>query len=931
MPLKHRAKPRSAANWRQMAGWTSGGSWLLERIEILDLLATMKKEAQRWCRVVHPFTSGDGRGHVVLLLCLVFLAILLRTAWLSDDALITLRTVLNFTHGYGLTFNVAERVQTYTHPLWMLMLTGTYLVAGNVYYAAIGLSVGISLVVFWSTLRLAATSAQVWIVAAVLLFSRAFVDYSTSGLENPLSNLLFVAFVALLFRSSEARVTSPPRLTGLWMVASLLYLTRPDNVLLVAPALVWLTARAGSWKLAARQTFTGLLPAAVWTAFSVIYYGFPFPNTAYAKLGHGIDRGELVQQGSLYLLDSIDRDPVTLVAILFAVTMGLACRGPARWIAAGVLIDLAYVVSVGGDFMSGRFLTLPLFAAVLILGRAVPFERARALTAASLLAVVGLTSAQIPLLSDSRVERTDASMGPRSIADERAFYFQEQSLLLANRQSFPPPEWPTGATQPVPTSVDILCGGLGKRGLQGPLTHLLDECALADPLLARLPAVYSPEWRIGHFRRMIPNGYRESLELGTDLLTDNGLRPLYDDIRLITRAPKLLSRARLAAIWRVSTGADQRQIDRQFYRLGRSAVLHVRWVQSLGNAQRAALERSLGLSQPEHRDGSTWRYQVSDVSPERFFETIVAHDMVDDIYGFDRAADARFGPVVHVRWVETLEDVQRTALERALGLYRAEHRGGTTWSYRVPVSDVSPERFETIVAHDMVDDIYGFDRAADARFGPVVHVRWVETLEDVQRTALERALGLYRAEHHGGTTWSYQVPDASPQRLLAIVAHDMVADTNGFDRGSLELDAPVGDVARLVAQPLVYTSGWHPVESDATLPESTWQWTQQTATLSFANPNADAEFYLDYTARPDLVTGAPQTVTVRAGDQELQSFVAHTAGRRLRRIPLSTAVQGTSEQVEIQIDVDHTFVSATLPAGERHLGIQVHHAFVVLR
>ena len=62
---------------------------------------------------------------------------------------------------------------------------------------------------------------------------------------------------------------------------------------------------------------------------------------------------------------------------------------------------------------------------------------------------------------------------------------------------------------------------------------------MPDPLLARLPAAYSPEWRIGHFRRMIPNGYRESLELGTDLLTDNGLRPLYDDIRLITRAPKL--------------------------------------------------------------------------------------------------------------------------------------------------------------------------------------------------------------------------------------------------------------------------------------------------------------------------------------------------------------------------------------------------------
>ena len=653
------------------------------RIEITDLLATMKKEVQRWCRVVHPFTSGDGRGHVALLLCLVFLAILLRTAWLSDDALITLRTVLNFTHGYGLTFNVAERVQTYTHPLWMLMLTGAYLVAGNVYYAAIGLSVGVSLVVFWSTVRLAATSAQVWIVAAVLLFSRAFVDYSTSGLENPLSNLLLVAFVALLFRSSEARVTSPPRLTGLWMVASLLYLTRPDNVLLVAPALVWLTARAGSWKRAARQTFTGLLPAAVWTAFSLIYYGFPFPNTAYAKLGHGIDRGELVQQGSLYLLDSIDRDPVTLVAILFAVTMGLAYRGPARWVAAGVLIDLAYVVSVGGDFMSGRFLALPLFAAVLILSRAVPFEHARALTAASLLAVVGLISAQIPLLSDSRVERTDATIDPRvggdmGIVDERAYYFQERSLLLANRQSFPPPEWPTGATQPVPTSVDITCGGLGIRGLQGPLTHLLDECALADPLLARLPAAYSPGWRIGHFKRMIPNGYRESLQQDVNLLADIGIRPIYDDLRLITRAPRLLSRARLAAIWRVNTGADQQQIDRQFYRFadsGGSPVVHVRWVQSLGDVQRAALERSLGLYQPEHSDGPNWRYQVPGMSPEQF-DTIVAHDMVADTYGFDRAADARFGPVIHVRWVETLEDVQRAALERALRLYRAEHREG---------------------------------------------------------------------------------------------------------------------------------------------------------------------------------------------------------------------------------------------------------------
>lgn len=64
---------------------------------------------------------------------LICAAALFRTAWMSDDALITLRTVLNVTRGFGLRFNVAERVQTFTHPLWMVLLTVGYLVTGNVY------------------------------------------------------------------------------------------------------------------------------------------------------------------------------------------------------------------------------------------------------------------------------------------------------------------------------------------------------------------------------------------------------------------------------------------------------------------------------------------------------------------------------------------------------------------------------------------------------------------------------------------------------------------------------------------------------------------------------------------------------------------------------------------------------------------------------
>ena len=226
------------------------------------------------------------------------------------------------------------------------------------------------------------------------------------------------------------------------------------------------------------------------------------------------------------------------------------------------------------------------------------------------------------------------------------------------------------------------------------------------------------------------------------------------------------------------------------------------------------------------------------------------------------------------------------------------------------------------------------DDPADITIGPFIRVRWVPSLGDDRRTKLERALGLYRAEHTEGTTWRYEVPDASPQRLRPLVTHELVADTNGFDRRSLELNAPADDIARFAVQRPVYTSGWHPPEFDPTIPELTWNWTQQTATLSFANPNADAVFYLDYTARPDDFADGPQTVTVRTSEQVLETFEADVDGQRLHGILLPLAALGTGDRVEIQIAVDRTFVPANLPAGgpdQRALGIQVYRAFVVLR
>jgi arabinofuranosyltransferase len=485
----------------------------------------------------------------LMLLCAV---VLLRTAWVADDALITVRSALNFIHGYGPTFNIDERVQAYTHPLWFLLVSGLLLVTHNPFLVVWLLSFVCAVVVCHMVQASFARGPWAGAVGVLaLLTSKAYVDFLASGLENPLAHVLIAAYAVVALRIFHAPTF---RLTvALAAIGSAIYLTRPDLLLLVAPIgiAVVFRNRADGRRLATALV-VGALPAIAWTGFSLWYYGFPFPNTAYAKLGTGLSAWNRFHQAAAYLADSFSRDRLTLPVTAAGILLGLRSAGFDRALAFGIAAYLAYVVWIGGDFMSGRFLTVPLLAAVIVMVR-VQFSRFGLAVAALTVLLLALPSARITILSGADYD--DKALTDAGIADERGFYFQETGLMSAGWDKLihgsvdNPRTWTEGQRR-----VLIVCGRLGGMSLVAGLSsHLIDPCGLSDPLLARLPPRTDMDLRVGHFARILPEGYHLSVSDRANRLEDPDLRDYYEVLRFVTRGP-LTSGSRIAEIIRLNLG-----------------------------------------------------------------------------------------------------------------------------------------------------------------------------------------------------------------------------------------------------------------------------------------------------------------------------------------------------------------------------------------
>jgi arabinofuranosyltransferase len=467
-------------------------------------------------------------------------------AWISDDALVTFRTVENFVSGAGIRWNAADRTQTATHPLWVLALGAVRLCTGELYYTTIGFSLALSMAAVALLARAAVTRTAAVATGLGALASISFVEFGTCGLENALVYVLVAAFAHAWFASADGE----RRLRRLGVLGALLALGRQDLVLLVLPCLL-AALRGVPLRRSVRCLAPGALLVAAWYGFAWIYFGTVVPTPGYSKvLALDLPWSAMLQQGWWYLLDLVCRDPASAVTLVLAMALGVWTR-QLRYAAPaiGVALQVLYTLRVGGDFMSGRF-----FTAAFVLGLSVVAQaRSPRLAVAAALGYVVL--AWIPGVP-SWLRATPAPAEARiehGIGNERSYYAGQLGLWSPTRVV--PPYGSFGAPYAVrlrPPVVLVTAAGVPGY-LFGPHVHLVDPF-LCDPLLVRLPIEDRGAWRIGHYKRRLPEGYLETLATGENRIVDPDLARYWDALATLLRAP-IWSQTRWQVWWGFQTGA----------------------------------------------------------------------------------------------------------------------------------------------------------------------------------------------------------------------------------------------------------------------------------------------------------------------------------------------------------------------------------------
>ena len=239
-----------------------------------------------------------------------------------DDANIFFVYAKNFAEGHGFVYNVGgERVEGFSSMLWTLLLAGVFLVFSkpepailflNLVFGAVTLSCLVNFIREWIRRCIGKPVSPFLGVTGFLLLawsmvSPGFVIWTTITLmENGLWTMLAVLATLQMLKFTQAEVPSLRTRVSFALLLALVVLCRPEGMLW--SAVLGMCSFLGRWlqsRRFGRSFMEVVIPASacVFTvaglfAFRIWYFGYPFPNTYYAKVSP--DRAYNLIEGAKY-------------------------------------------------------------------------------------------------------------------------------------------------------------------------------------------------------------------------------------------------------------------------------------------------------------------------------------------------------------------------------------------------------------------------------------------------------------------------------------------------------------------------------------------------------------------------------------------------------------------------------------------------------
>lgn len=475
--------------------------------------------------------------------------------WLTEDSFISFRVIDNAINGYGLRWNINERVQVYTHPLWLLYLTGIHFIIRNIYLTAL-VGTAIALAGFFLIAYKFLDRTKQIILASLLVNSYSFLEYASSGLETSLNYALLIYYFAIyIFSFHKADGTKKNVLlsAAFGLANAGLVVNRMDNVILILiPTLAWLFERVRDKKsLPLLFGFAlGTTPFFLWSAFSLFYYGYIFPNSYYAKTM--VDFKDVRLAWCLnYYRYAADRDVFLLITQLLAVIAVFITKNAKKMyvpLLLSFVIQPFYVYKVGADYFGGRWITSTFLIASLILAQLLPkFKKVKNIQALAGIVVLGILGFNLNYSKIwSKNPFIDVATGQvvqryGGTIDERFSLggFTKISNCLGDGICYQfHPLWNGAKEYAQKNPPYLIAYAVGVFGYAaGPSLHIIDAQGLGDAFLARMPgeAVHP-----GHYPRIVPEGY----PTGNTSKFSPEQKALYKEVYLLTKAD-LLDRERL--------------------------------------------------------------------------------------------------------------------------------------------------------------------------------------------------------------------------------------------------------------------------------------------------------------------------------------------------------------------------------------------------